>query len=79
LLEPSCGNGAFYKGITDSVFIEIDKSVIKQDDVLNMDFFDYDIKNKFDTIIGNPPYFRGGKRRNRFIFKVHRKMLLPLE
>lgn len=57
LLEPSCGNGAFRKLMDEtSVFIEIDKEVIFDDRVLNMDFFDYPISEKFDTIIGNPPY-----------------------
>ncbi|GHV80703.1 DNA methyltransferase [Spirochaetia bacterium] len=57
LLEPSCGDGSFLLlKNSDSVFIEIDKSVITDPDVLNIDFFDYSIKNKFDTICGNPPY-----------------------
>ncbi len=58
LLEPSCGDGAFGELIDkkDSVFIEIDKNVITDSRVLNVDFFDYPISEKFDTIIGNPPY-----------------------
>ena len=57
LLEPSCGDGAFSSLINDnSVFIEIDKSVISNKNVLNIDFFDYPISEKFMTIIGNPPY-----------------------
>ncbi|EAJ2975781.1 class I SAM-dependent methyltransferase [Campylobacter jejuni] len=57
LLEPSCGNGAFRKCMNNnSVFIEIDKNVIINNSVLNMDFFEYDVNEKFDTIIGNPPY-----------------------
>jgi adenine-specific DNA-methyltransferase len=57
LLEPSCGNGAFYKCMSDkSTFIEIDKSVITSNKVLNIDFFDFPTSNKFDVIIGNPPY-----------------------
>lgn len=57
LLEPSCGDGAFNK-VKDknSVFIEIDKKVVKNKDVLIQDFFEYPISEKFDTIIGNPPY-----------------------
>lgn len=60
VLEPSCGDGAFlpfleneYKLLT---AIEIDKDVIKSKNVLNMNFFNYSSNNKFDTIIGNPPY-----------------------
>lgn len=57
LLEPSCGDGAFSSLINDnSVFVEIDKSVISNENVLNVDFFDYPINEKFMTIIGNPPY-----------------------
>ncbi|MDR2526844.1 MAG: class I SAM-dependent methyltransferase [Rickettsiales bacterium] len=57
ILEPSCGDGAFYKiKKKNDVFIELDKNVIKQKDVLNINFFDYSIKNKFSTVIGNPPF-----------------------
>ena len=57
LLEPACGNGAFKKCLNDnSVFIEIDGSVITDNRVLNIDFFQYSIDEKFDTIIGNPPF-----------------------
>ena len=57
LLEPSCGAGAFNSAkTTNAVFIEKDRTVVKDKDVLVMDFFDYDIEEKFDTIIGNPPY-----------------------
>lgn len=57
LLEPSCGAGAFKELKNDeSIFIEKDETVVNDKDVLIMDFFDYDIEEKFDTIIGNPPY-----------------------
>ena len=52
LLEPSCGDGAFQKCLNDnSVFIEIDSSVITDKRVLNIDFFDYPISEKFDTSV----------------------------
>ena len=57
VLEPSCGQGAFSKNIPNCVAIELD-SAICPDYAINMDFFDYGIDNKFDTIIGNPPYVR---------------------
>ena len=57
ILEPSCGNGAFSKNLKNIVAIEVDKNVCP-DYAINMDFFDYSISNKFDTIIGNPPYVR---------------------
>ena len=57
VLEPSCGDGAFTANLTNFVGIEIDKKFSGKN-ILNIDFFDYDIENKFDTIIGNPPYVR---------------------
>ena len=57
ILEPSCGAGAFSRlQDANSVFIEIDKTVVQNLNVLIMDFFDYDPTSKFDTIIGNPPF-----------------------
>lgn len=57
ILEPSCGNGAFFNEIPDCVGIEIDATHCPEK-AINMDFFDYSIEEKFDTIIGNPPYVR---------------------
>ncbi|WP_393970982.1 class I SAM-dependent methyltransferase [Oxyplasma meridianum] len=56
-LEPSCGNGAFLKHLNNAVGIEIDP-IYKGKNILNIDFFDYSIEEKFDTIIGNPPYVK---------------------
>lgn len=55
VLEPSSGDGAFSNAIKDIVSIEIDADN-KSERNLIMDFFDYSIDNKFDTVIGNPPY-----------------------
>lgn len=57
ILEPSCGDGAFFNEIPNCVGIEIDKQYCPKN-ALNMDFFDYPTTEKFDTIIGNPPYVR---------------------
>ena len=57
ILEPSCGNGAFFSQLDNCTGIEIDPKVAPQD-ALCMDFFDFSTENKFDTIIGNPPYVR---------------------
>ena len=57
-LEPSVGDGAFMQSLNNAVGIELDKSVITDKNVLRQDFFSYSVKNKFDTVIGNPPYVR---------------------
>lgn len=58
-LEPSCGNGAFLQNLPkNKVGIELDTSVICDKTVLREDFFAYPINEKFDCIIGNPPYVR---------------------
>lgn len=54
ILEPSAGDGAFFH-IPGIVGIEIDSQHCPPG-CLNIDFFDYSVDNKFDTIIGNPPY-----------------------
>lgn len=57
ILEPSCGNGAFFNELEGCVGIEFDATVAPPG-ALVMDFFDFPLRNKFDTIIGNPPYVR---------------------
>lgn len=57
ILEPSCGDGAFFNEIKNCIGIEYDSKVCPIN-ALNMDFFDYSLCNKFDTIIGNPPYVK---------------------
>ena len=56
-MEPSCGDGAISSMIEGVVAIEYDSSVCP-DYAINMDFFDYDVLNKFDSIVGNPPYVK---------------------
>ena len=56
-LEPSCGEGIFLKKLHGCTGIEIDEKIAPKE-AINMDFFDYDISNKFDVIIGNPPYVK---------------------
>ncbi|TAF63745.1 MAG: class I SAM-dependent methyltransferase [Cytophagales bacterium] len=57
VLEPSSGDGAFVKKIPHCVGIEIDGRHCGTHS-LHLDFFDYPTTEKFDTIIGNPPYVR---------------------
>lgn len=59
VLEPSAGQGAFLRLLEkNAVAIEIDATLTNDPRVVYMDYFEYPITNKFDTIIGNPPYVR---------------------
>lgn len=59
VLEPSAGDGAFLRMLEKTaVGIEIDSSHAKKSGAQCMDYFDYPTHNKFNTIIGNPPYVR---------------------
>ncbi len=74
ILEPSCGDGAFLACLdSNAVGVEIDGSLLKDNRVIVDDFFSYDIENKFDTIIGNPPYIRFQDIRH------DTKNILPME
>ena len=57
ILEPACGSGVFLNYLKNCTGIEIDSEICPEG-ALNIDFFDYSIENKYDTIIGNPPYVR---------------------
>lgn len=57
VLEPSAGDGAFSRRLPGCVAIECDARVAGPDTRV-MDFFDLPLDQRFDTIIGNPPYVR---------------------
>lgn len=57
VLEPSCGDGAFSSRLDDCVAIEADAQHAPPGS-LNIDFFSYPVRERFATIIGNPPYVR---------------------
>jgi adenine-specific DNA-methyltransferase len=61
VLEPACGDGAFSARIPphypEVVAIELDAAHCPEG-ALNMDFFTYPESEKFDTVIGNPPYVK---------------------
>ncbi|HRQ58653.1 MAG TPA: class I SAM-dependent methyltransferase [Azoarcus taiwanensis] len=57
VLEPSCGDGAFLRHLPGATGIELDAAHCPPG-ALNMDFFAYPDSERFDTIIGNPPYVR---------------------
>lgn len=56
-LEPACGDGAFLRHLPGAVGIELDPAHCPPG-ALAMDFFAYPEKEKFATVIGNPPYVR---------------------
>jgi adenine-specific DNA-methyltransferase len=65
ILEPSCGRGDLISHISNVIFdaYEIDDSIellpeIRKDSVIIADFLSVDIKKKYKTIIGNPPYVK---------------------
>ena len=60
ILEPSSGEGVFSDYISNNTNLKLTSIEIDPDNYkpgfITMDFFDYSTDNKFDTIIGNPPY-----------------------
>ena len=52
ILEPSCGPGSFSEKLNNCVSIEFDPDICPKY-ALNIDFFDYPVANKHDSIIGN--------------------------
>lgn len=57
VLEPACGDGAFLRHLPGAVGIELDPSHCPPG-ARQQDFFAYPDNERFDTIIGNPPYVR---------------------
>ncbi|MDR0702811.1 MAG: class I SAM-dependent methyltransferase [Azoarcus sp.] len=57
VLEPSAGNGAFSRHFPECTAIELDARVAPPGARI-MDFFDFPASERFDTVIGNPPYVR---------------------
>ncbi|MEN9912448.1 MAG: hypothetical protein RI956_892, partial [Pseudomonadota bacterium] len=64
ILEPSCGKGVFLdllkqKGFNDLTAFEIDQELAQKFDCVKYEsFVSAKIDEKFDLIIGNPPYIR---------------------
>ena len=61
VLDPACGDGAFSQRLSEQqrkvVAIELDPRFCPAG-ALNLDFFAYPETNRFDSIIGNPPYVK---------------------
>lgn len=57
VLEPSAGDGAFSERLPGCVAIEFDPRVARSN-MRRGDFFAYPIEERFETVIGNPPYVR---------------------
>lgn len=64
ILEPSAGTGIFLEALKDKfsniVAIELDSTLTSHSaiPILYQNFFDYPVEEKFQVIIGNPPYIR---------------------
>lgn len=56
-LEPSCGNGVFLEYLPKFKALEIDPSHAPSDAII-LDFFKLSTSEKFECVIGNPPYVR---------------------
>jgi adenine-specific DNA-methyltransferase len=76
ILEPACGEGIFLKHLINKniTAIEFDAQYCPIN-ALNIDFFDYDVNNKFDTIIGNPPYIAGKNIINSTLSKINSNLI----
>ena len=57
VLEPACGDGAFLARLPDAVGLEIDPAHAPSGARVQ-DFFTFNLDEKFETIIGNPPYVK---------------------
>ncbi len=70
ILDPACGTGEFlivakkyfknpklYGWEIDKKLVDISKKNISSAEIINVDTLKMDNENKFDIIIGNPPYF----------------------
>lgn len=61
VLEPSCGDGAFFKRLRqaglDCLGVEKDPRVCPEG-ALTADFFQLPLSEQFESIVGNPPYVR---------------------
>ena len=70
ILDPACGSGEFLLSCEkyfknpnlngfeiDKNLVSIASKLVKNSNIKNIDALNIDIKNKYDYVIGNPPYF----------------------
>ncbi len=57
VLDPACGDGAFSSRIDGCVAVELDAAHVPPG-AHNVDFFSWPDTDRFDTVIGNPPYIK---------------------
>lgn len=70
ILDPACGSGEFLLSCEkyfknpnlngfeiDKNLVDIASKLVKKSNIKNIDALNFDIKNKYDYVIGNPPYF----------------------
>lgn len=74
ILEPSFGTGNFItvlkeKGFLDIFGCEIDKALVDKP----LDFFELPLNNKYDLIIGNPPFSKYNLKESYFDIKKYHK------
>lgn len=72
ILEPSFGTGNFIKVLKDMGYENIDGCEIDSNLTPNsIDFFNYPIENKYDLIIGNPPFTKYNIKESYYYPKLY--------
>ena len=68
VIEPSAGDGAFYKNIEHETIIAIDIAP-QHDEIMKVDWFNYKISEDYERVlvIGNPPFGQYQKLSSKFI------------
>jgi len=78
ILEPSFGTGNFIKGLNQKGFYDIEGCEIDEDLTKNpSDFFDLPLENKYDLIIGNPPFSKYNLKESYYLKDKYLKSICP--
>lgn len=74
ILEPSFGTGNFIKGLNEKKYLDIEGCEIDKDLTKNpCDFFEMPITQKYDLLIGNPPFSKYNLKESYFSLKNYIK------